>query len=66
VVRKLVTAANSSADWYEHFAEHMRLEPWDLAWQYIQRSGRVDVERLRRVSPGFVAGYEAYRASARR
>lgn len=61
VVRKLVTAANTSAQWYECFPEHMRLEPWEFAWQYIQRSGRVDVERLRRVSPRFVAGYEAYR-----
>jgi len=61
IVRKLVTAANASADWYERFAGHMRLEPWELAWQYVQRSGRVDVERLRRVSPKFVAGYESYR-----
>ena len=66
IVRKLVTAANTSADWYERFAEHMRLEPWEFAWQYIQRSGRVDVERLRRVSPKFVAGYEAWRAAAGR
>ncbi|MBN9459908.1 MAG: FAD-dependent monooxygenase [Burkholderiales bacterium] len=62
VVRKLVAAANASADWYERFPGHMRLEPWELAWQYIQRSGRVDLERLRRVSPRFVAGYEAYAA----
>lgn len=63
IVRKLVTAAESSADWYERFGEHMRLAPWELAWQYIQRSGRVDPERLRKVSPRFVAGYEAWRAS---
>lgn len=62
VVDKLVTAADASANWYERFAEHMRLEPWELAWQYIQRSGRVDLERLRQVSPGFVAGYTAQRA----
>ncbi|MCD6682290.1 MAG: FAD-dependent monooxygenase [Burkholderiaceae bacterium] len=60
IVRKLVDAANASADWYEHFAEHMRHDPWDLAWHYIQRSGRVDLERLRRVSPLFVAGYEQH------
>jgi 2-polyprenyl-6-methoxyphenol hydroxylase-like FAD-dependent oxidoreductase len=66
IVEKLVAAANASADWYEHFAAHMRLEPWELAWQYIQRSGRVDVERLRRVSPAFVAGYEAHRAASAR
>ena len=66
IVRKLVAAANASAQWYERFPEHMRLDPWDFAWQYIQRSGRVDLERLRRVSPGFVAGYEAFRGQGSR
>ena len=66
VVDKLVAAADASANWYERFAEHMRLEPWELAWQYIQRSGRVDLERLRQVSPGFVAGYTAQRALSSR
>lgn len=65
IVDKLVTAAEASADWYEQFPQHMQLAPWDLAWSYIQRSGRVDVERLRRVSPKFVAGYEAHRAQQR-
>jgi len=60
IVRKLVDAANASADWYEHFGEHMRHDPWDLAWHYVQRSGRVDLERLRRVSPLFVHGYEQH------
>ncbi len=62
VVDKLVEAANRSADWYEHFATHMQMASWDLAWSYIQRSGRVDIERLRQVSPRFVAGYLASRA----
>ena len=66
VVEKLVTAANTSADWYEHFAEHMRLEPWDFAMSYIGRSGRIDPDRLRQVSPRFVAAYEAHRSAARR
>jgi 2-polyprenyl-6-methoxyphenol hydroxylase-like FAD-dependent oxidoreductase len=56
IVDKLVAAADASADWYEHFPEHMRLAPRDFAWSYIQRSGRVDPERLRRISPRFVAG----------
>lgn len=65
VVDKLVDAANRSADWYEHFALHMQLEPWALAWSYIQRSGRIDVDKLRQVSPRFVAGYEAWAADNR-
>jgi len=59
IVGKIVAAADASAGWYERFADHMALPPWDLAWSYIQRSGRVDVERLAQVSPRFVAGYRA-------
>ena len=55
VVDKLVAAADASAEWYEHFPEHMRLAPRDFAWSYIQRSGRIDPERLRRIAPKFVA-----------
>jgi 2-polyprenyl-6-methoxyphenol hydroxylase-like FAD-dependent oxidoreductase len=58
-VAKLVAAANASAAWYEHFAEHMAMPPREFAMSYITRSGRVDRERLRRLSPGFVAAYEA-------
>lgn len=56
VVEKLVAAADASADWYEHFPEHMRLAPRDFAWSYIQRSGRIDPEKLREVAPRFVGG----------
>jgi 2-polyprenyl-6-methoxyphenol hydroxylase-like FAD-dependent oxidoreductase len=62
VVRKLVTAARTSADWYEHFAEHMRLDPMDFAYSYITRSGRIDDARLRAMSPAFMARYEAARS----
>jgi 2-polyprenyl-6-methoxyphenol hydroxylase-like FAD-dependent oxidoreductase len=61
VVEKLVKAANASAEWYEHFPEHMGLAPIDFVMSYIRRSGRVDLERLRRVSPRFVARYERER-----
>ena len=42
IVTRLVTAANTSAAWYERFAEHMALAPMDFAMSYITRSGRVD------------------------
>ena len=58
-VRKLIAAANASAAWYENFAEHMRLAPLEFAMSYITRSGRVDLERLRRTSPQFITAYEA-------
>jgi 2-polyprenyl-6-methoxyphenol hydroxylase-like FAD-dependent oxidoreductase len=61
ILEKLVAGANGSAEWYEHFAEHMKLEPVDFAMSYITRSGRVDLERLRKLSPKFVARYERER-----
>jgi 2-polyprenyl-6-methoxyphenol hydroxylase-like FAD-dependent oxidoreductase len=56
VVEKLVAAADASASWYENFPEHMKLAPRDFAWSYIQRSGRIDPEKLRKIAPKFVAG----------
>ena len=56
IVEKLVAAADASGVWYERFAEHMKLAPRDFAWSYIQRSGRVDPARLRKISPKFVDG----------
>ena len=41
-VETLVAAARASADWYEHFCEHMRLAPLEFAMSYITRSGRID------------------------
>ena len=63
IVKKLVTAARTSADWYAGFADHMKLEPMDFAYSYITRSGRVDDARLRAMSPQFMARYEASRQS---
>jgi 2-polyprenyl-6-methoxyphenol hydroxylase-like FAD-dependent oxidoreductase len=58
IVKKIVTAANTSASWYDVFPEHMALAPYALAMSYITRSGRLDIERLRRASPQFVAAAE--------
>jgi 2-polyprenyl-6-methoxyphenol hydroxylase-like FAD-dependent oxidoreductase len=59
IVQKLVKAARTSADWYEHFPEHMKLYLMDFAHSYITRSGRIDDARLRAMSPLFMARYEA-------
>jgi 2-polyprenyl-6-methoxyphenol hydroxylase-like FAD-dependent oxidoreductase len=61
VVQKLVTAARTSADWYETFAARMQLGLMDFAHGYITRSGRIDDARLRAMSPQFMARYEASR-----
>jgi 2-polyprenyl-6-methoxyphenol hydroxylase-like FAD-dependent oxidoreductase len=62
ILEKLVGGANGSATWYEHFAEHMKLAPLDFAMSYVMRSGRIDLERLRTLSPGFARRYELERA----
>ena len=55
IVEKLVAASKMSAAWYDRFAEHMRLAPLELAMSYITRSGRIDDDRLRAMSPRFMA-----------
>src|SRR5581483_11165268 len=62
IVKKLVTAARTSADWYADFPEHMKLGLMDFAYSYITRSGRIDDARLRAMSPAFMARHEASRA----
>jgi 2-polyprenyl-6-methoxyphenol hydroxylase-like FAD-dependent oxidoreductase len=61
IVKKLVVAARTSAAWYEKFPEHMKLDVMDFAHSYITRSGRIDDQRLRTMSPSFMAQYEASR-----
>jgi 2-polyprenyl-6-methoxyphenol hydroxylase-like FAD-dependent oxidoreductase len=61
IVKKLVTAARTSADWYENFPGHMKLGLMDFAYSYITRSGRIDDARLRAMAPLFMARYEASR-----
>ncbi|HEY1473194.1 MAG TPA: FAD-dependent monooxygenase [Pseudolabrys sp.] len=58
ILDKIVAGANASAAWYENFAEHMQLAPTEFAMSYITRSGRIDIERLRKLSPRFVERYE--------
>jgi 2-polyprenyl-6-methoxyphenol hydroxylase-like FAD-dependent oxidoreductase len=59
VLTKLVQAADASAAWYEQFPKHMQLDRMEFAMSYITRSGRIDREKLRRISPRFVAAYES-------
>jgi 2-polyprenyl-6-methoxyphenol hydroxylase-like FAD-dependent oxidoreductase len=65
IVKKLVTAARTSADWYEKFPDHMKLDLMDFSYSYITRSGRIDDARLRAMSPQFMALYEASKGRSR-
>jgi 2-polyprenyl-6-methoxyphenol hydroxylase-like FAD-dependent oxidoreductase len=60
IVQKIVTAAKTSADWYAHFEQHMKLPPIEFGYSYITRSGRIDDDRLRRSAPHFMASYDAH------
>lgn len=66
VVEKITGAAAESAAWYEAFDRHLDQDPWDFALSYIRRAGRLDMDRLRSMSPRFMAGYDenAGRAAA--
>jgi 2-polyprenyl-6-methoxyphenol hydroxylase-like FAD-dependent oxidoreductase len=66
VVEKLLAAANASSYWYERFSEKMALEPWQLAYDYMTRSGRMTEERLRAVAPRFMARVDAGRSGGPR
>jgi 2-polyprenyl-6-methoxyphenol hydroxylase-like FAD-dependent oxidoreductase len=59
VVEKIIAAANASSFWYERLAEKMTLQPWQLAYDYMTRSGRMTDERLRELSPKFMARVDA-------
>jgi 2-polyprenyl-6-methoxyphenol hydroxylase-like FAD-dependent oxidoreductase len=61
VVEKILAAAYASSHWYERLREKMTLEPWQLAYDYMTRSGRMSDVRLREVSPEFMACIEAAR-----
>ena len=61
IVDKIVAAANRSSFWYERLADKMRMEPWELAYDYMTRSGRMSDERLRESAPRFMAMVDAQR-----
>jgi len=54
---RIIAAANASAAWYAGVAEHMQRAPADLAMSYMMRTGRMDIDRLRQISPQFAASY---------
>ncbi len=61
VAEKIVAAATASSYWYERISEKMTLAPWQLAYDYMTRSGRMPDERLRALAPRFMARVDAER-----
>jgi benzoate-CoA ligase family protein len=63
IAEKLVNAANASSFWYERIADKMKLAPWQLAYDYMARSGRMSDERLRALAPRFMARVDRERSA---
>ena len=42
----------------------MALPPYDFAMSYLSRTGRMDIERIRKVAPKFVAEWEKRKQGA--
>ena len=61
IVDKILAAANASSYWYEKFEEKMQFQAWELAYDYMTRSGRMTEERLRATAPRFMARVDAER-----
>ncbi|HZE72747.1 MAG TPA: FAD-dependent monooxygenase [Pyrinomonadaceae bacterium] len=59
VIEDYQAAAHDSMVWFENARKYMRLTPLELAYTLMTRSGRVDLEKLRRRDPAFIAQYEA-------
>jgi benzoate-CoA ligase family protein len=66
VVEKLVEAANQSSYWYERLSDKMSLEPWQLAYDYMTRSGRMSDDRLCEQAPQFMQLVDSHRSAADR
>jgi anthraniloyl-CoA monooxygenase len=62
VVDDLQRAAHSSLAWFENAHTRMDLTPLELAYELMTRSQKIDIEKLRRRDPAFVAAYERARA----
>lgn len=59
--KKIVDAANTSAAWYDTFAEKLERQPLDFVVDYLTRSNRVDMEQARAIAPQLMARYDAYK-----
>ena len=58
VIEEYQAAAYESMVWFENARDYMHLAPIELAYVLMTRSGKVDLESLRRRDPEFVAKYE--------
>lgn len=60
---KLEGAAANSYNWYEEIGRRTDFDAYDLAYDYMTRSGRMSDARLRETAPCFAAAYDKRRAA---
>lgn len=58
--QKLIKASEASFTWYETVRQWMdTYDTQEFVYRFMTRTGRVDIERLRKQYPGLVDGFEA-------
>ncbi len=62
LAEKLEGAAANSYNWYEDIGQRTGDDAYDLAYDYMTRSGRMSDARLRESAPRFAAAYDERRA----
>src|SRR2546421_470456 len=62
VIEEYQAAAYESMRWFEKARQYMNLSPIELAYALMTRSGRVDLEDLKKRDPDFIATYENQKA----
>jgi anthraniloyl-CoA monooxygenase len=60
IVDEYQEAAFSSTLWFENAWQKLALDPVPFAFDCMTRSGKIDLENLRRRDPAFVAAYEEW------
>jgi anthraniloyl-CoA monooxygenase len=61
VIEEYQAAAYESMLWFEDARKYTQLDPIELAYSLMTRSGRIDPTELRKRDPAFVSRYEAER-----
>ena len=59
---KIAEASLRSARWYEAMADRMTAAPYDFAYAYMTRTGRVSDTRLRAIAPDFMRRHDIFKA----
>ena len=62
VIEEYQQAAHESRLWFENVRDYLHLDPLPFAYALMTRSGKIDLDSLRRRDPQFAAAYEKHLA----